>query len=62
MIHRSRYFQAQATTKRSDSEFASSIESDDEPVMCGIAHQPQLVEAHTRYFVGKRFIRQLHYS
>jgi hypothetical protein len=31
MIHLVAIFQAQAATKRSDSEFASGIESDDEP-------------------------------
>ena len=36
MIHLVAIFQAQAATKRSDSEFASSIESEGEPILCGI--------------------------
>jgi len=29
-------------------------------IMCGIADQPQLANAHTSHFIGKRFIRWLH--
>jgi hypothetical protein len=27
------------------------------PILCGTAHDPQLADAHTSHFIGKRFIR-----